>query len=97
LSLKRGIDAPFVKLKQLAVSDVGVDLLKRSVQVGGLQLNGGALAVRRDARGELDVAGLMLPAPPAPAPAKPAAQRLPKLEGRLQADRPGCGGAHVCR
>ncbi|HEX5342200.1 MAG TPA: DUF748 domain-containing protein [Duganella sp.] len=70
LSLKRGIDAPFVKLKQLAVSDVGVDLLKRSVQVGGLQLNGGALAVRRDARGELDVAGLMLPAP---APAKPAA------------------------
>lgn len=70
LSLKRGIDAPFVKLKQLTVSDVGVDLLKRSVQVGGLQLNGGALAVRRDARGELDVAGLMLPAP---APAKPAA------------------------
>jgi uncharacterized protein involved in outer membrane biogenesis len=74
LSLRRGIDAPFVKLKQLAVSDVGVDLLKRSVQVGGLQLNGGALAVRRDARGELDVAGLMLPAPvAAAAPVKPAA------------------------
>ena len=70
LSLKRGIDAPFVKFKQLAVTDVGVDLLKRSVQVGGLQLNGGALAVRRDARGELDVAGLMLP--PAAAPSKPA-------------------------
>jgi hypothetical protein len=74
LSLRRGIDAPFVKLNQLAVSDVGVDLLKRSVQIGGLQLNGGALAVRRDARGELDVAGLMLPAPtPAAAPVKPAA------------------------
>ncbi|NVM79274.1 hypothetical protein FHW83_005111 [Duganella sp. SG902] len=77
LSLKRGIDAPFVKFKQLAVSDVGVDLLKRSVQVGGLQLNGGALAVRRDARGELDVAGLMLPAPAKPAAAAPA----PKGEG----------------
>ncbi|MTV40929.1 DUF748 domain-containing protein [Duganella radicis] len=74
LSLRRGIDAPFVQFKQLAVSDVGVDLLKRSVQVGGLQLNGGALAVRRDARGELDVAGLMLPAPAAaPAPGRPAA------------------------
>jgi hypothetical protein len=72
LSLRRGIDAPFVKLKQLAVSDVGVDLLKRSVQVGGLQLNGGALAVRRDARGELDVAGLMLPAPASAKPAAPA-------------------------
>lgn len=72
LSLQRGIDAPFVQLKQLAVSDVGVDLLKRSVQVGGLQLNGGALAVRRDARGKFDVAGLMLPAPPVPAPARPA-------------------------
>ncbi|MYM68228.1 DUF748 domain-containing protein [Pseudoduganella sp. FT55W] len=72
LSLKRGVDAPFVKLKQLAVSDVGVDLLKRSVVVGGLQLNGGALAVRRDARGDLDVAGLMLPAPASAPAAKPA-------------------------
>ncbi|WP_373991335.1 DUF748 domain-containing protein [Duganella sp. BuS-21] len=84
LSLKRGIDAPFVKLKQLAVSAVGVDLLKRSVLVGSLQLNGGALAVRRDARGELDVAGLMLPAPapaptskPQPAPAVAAAPSAP--------------------
>ncbi|MHA4870528.1 DUF748 domain-containing protein [Duganella sp. PWIR1] len=85
LSLKRGIDAPFVKLKQLAVSDVGVDLLKRSVLVGGLQLNGGALAVRRDARGELDVAGLMLPAPPTskPQPA-PAAAAAPSAPWKLQ-------------
>lgn len=90
LSLKRGIDAPFVKLKQLAVSDVGVDLLKRSVLVGGLQLNGGALAVRRDARGELDVAGLMLPAPaptptskPQPAPAA-AAAAAPSAPWKLQ-------------
>ncbi|TFW30960.1 DUF748 domain-containing protein [Duganella callida] len=64
LALKRaGAAAPFVQLKQLAVTDVGVDLLKQSAQAGGLQLNGGALNVRRDARGELDVAGLMLPTP----------------------------------
>ncbi|MRW86749.1 DUF748 domain-containing protein [Pseudoduganella sp. FT26W] len=72
LSLKRGDDAPFVKLKQLVVGDVGLDLLKQSVVIGSLQLNGGALAVRRDAVGELDVANLMLPAPAAPAAAKPA-------------------------
>ncbi|RZT11388.1 protein of unknown function [Duganella sp. CF402] len=83
LSLKRGIDAPFVKLKQLAVSDVGVDLLKRSVQIGGLQLNGGALAVRRGARGELDVAGLMLPAPAAAAPVKPAAPAAKETSWRV--------------
>ncbi|SHN30601.1 Uncharacterized protein involved in outer membrane biogenesis [Duganella sacchari] len=78
LALKRGdAAASFVELKQLAVTEVGVDLLKRSVQIGGLQLNGGALAVRRDARGDIDVAGLMLPAPvakPSPAPVKPAGQ-----------------------
>jgi hypothetical protein len=82
LSLKRGTDAPFVKLKQLSVNDVGVDLLKQSVQVGALRLNGGALTVRRDARGELDVANLTLPAPAAaskaakPAPAKGGSWKL---------------------
>nr|WP_315260492.1 DUF748 domain-containing protein [uncultured Duganella sp.] len=80
LSLKRGTDAPFVKLKQLSVNDIGVDLLKQSVQVGALRLNGGALTVRRDARGELDVANLTLPARPAaavkPAPAKAGAWKL---------------------
>jgi hypothetical protein len=70
LSLKRGADAPFVKVRQLAVGDVGVDVLKQSISVGSLQLNGGALAVRRDAMGELDVANLTLPAPVAAAPAK---------------------------
>src|SRR5450830_568209 len=78
LSLKRGADSPFVKLKQLAVGDVSLDLLKQSVGIGSLQLNGGALTVRRDAMGELDVANLTLPAPaaapaaPVPVPVKPA-------------------------
>jgi hypothetical protein len=74
LSLKRGADTPFVKVKQLAVGDVGVDLLKQSVSVGSLRLNGGALTVRRDAMGELDVANLTLPAqvaPATPTPVKP--------------------------
>ncbi len=82
LSLKRGADAPFVKVRQLAVGDVGVDVLKQSVSVGSLQLNGGALAVRRDAMGELDVANLMLPAPvAAAAPAKPAPASAPAKQG----------------
>jgi hypothetical protein len=83
LALQRGSDAPFVTLKQLSVNDVGVDLLKQSVQVGGLQLKGGALTVRRDARGELDVANLTLPAPASatvaavkPAPAKAGSWKL---------------------
>jgi len=71
LVVKRdGAAEAFVKLKQFDVSDVGVDLLKRTVTVGGLHVNGGTLAVRRDAKGELDVANLMVPT--APAPAKPA-------------------------
>lgn len=76
LSLKRGTDAPFVKLKQLSVNDIGVDLLKQSVQVGALRLNGGALTVRRDARGALDVANLTLPAA-APARSAAAVQAAP--------------------
>ncbi|GJJ03666.1 hypothetical protein RugamoR64_42040 [Duganella rhizosphaerae] len=68
LVVKRdGAAEAFVKLKLFDVSDVGVDLLKRTVTVGGLHVNGGALAVRRDAKGELDVAGLMVPAAPAQA------------------------------
>ncbi|MEV4782538.1 DUF748 domain-containing protein [Burkholderia sp. LMU1-1-1.1] len=75
-----GVAAPFVKLKSLDVSGVGVDLGKRSVEIDGLGLNGGALAMRRDAQGRIDLANLMVPpsasAPvvaPAPAPAtKPA-------------------------
>jgi len=70
LVVKRdGAAEAFVKLKLFDVSDVGVDLLKRTVTVGGLHVNGGTLAVRRDAKGELDVANLMVPAP---TPAKPA-------------------------
>jgi len=73
LAVKRdGAAEAFVKLKLFDVSDVGVDLLKRTVNVGGLHVSGGALAVRRDAKGELDLAGLMVPAAPAAPAAAPA-------------------------
>nr|WP_315218889.1 DUF748 domain-containing protein [uncultured Duganella sp.] len=80
-----GVAAPFVKLKSLDVSGVGVDLGRRSVEVGGLNLSGGALAVRRDAQGRIDLANLMVPPsastpPPVPAPAA-AAKPAPKEEG----------------
>ncbi|RFP15839.1 DUF748 domain-containing protein [Duganella sp. BJB475] len=84
LVVKRdGAAEAFVKLKLFDVSDVGVDLLKRTVTVGGLHVNGGALAVRRDAKGELDVAGLMVPATPAQA-ATPvtAAASVPAAAGK---------------
>ena len=80
LAVKRdGAAEAFINLKQFDVSEVGVDLLKRTVSVGGVHLNGGALAVRRDAKGELDLAGLTVPAPAAGTatvvPAKPAAKQ----------------------
>ncbi|MYN20240.1 DUF748 domain-containing protein [Rugamonas sp. FT107W] len=78
LVVKRdGAAEAFVKLKLFDVSDVGVDLLKRTVTVGGLHVNGGTLAVRRDAKGELDVANLMVSAAPAPAKPGPAVAAKP--------------------
>jgi hypothetical protein len=80
-----GVAAPFVKLKSLDVSGVGVDLGQRSVDVGGLNLTGGALALRRDAQGRIDLANLMVPpsaSAPASAPAPAAvAKPAPKEEG----------------
>jgi len=73
LIVKRdGAAEAFVNLKQFDVSDVGVDLLKRTVSIGGLHVGGGALTLRRDAKGALDLAGLAVPSAAAPAPAKPA-------------------------
>ncbi|WP_152446885.1 DUF748 domain-containing protein [Janthinobacterium sp. HH01] len=86
LAVKRdGAAEAFVKLKLFDVSDVGVDLLKRTVSVGGVRVSGGALAARRDAKGALDLAGLMVPAAPtatpAVAPASAAAAGKPASAG----------------
>ena len=70
-----GANDAFVRLKQLDVSDASLDLLKHSISVGSVHLNGGALALRRDAKGELDLANLAVAAAPtAVQPVKPLAK-----------------------
>ena len=70
-----GKGAPFTSLATLGIAGVNVDLARQSVTVDKVNLYGGKVAVRRDSKGEIDVANLMLPGNPAPAasaaPAKP--------------------------
>ena len=73
--------APFVKLKSLDVSGVGVDLGKRSVEVGALGLKGGALALLRDAQGRIDLANLMVPPSASAGTPAPGAKPASKQEG----------------
>ncbi|MGK5051877.1 DUF748 domain-containing protein [Janthinobacterium sp. RB2P8] len=72
-----GKGAPFTSLSTLGIAGVNVDLARQNVTVDKVNLYGGKVAVRRDSKGEIDVANLMLPGNPAPAasaasaPAKP--------------------------
>ncbi|MCC7683373.1 DUF748 domain-containing protein [Janthinobacterium sp. FW305-128] len=71
-----GKGAPFTSLNTLGIAGVNVDLAHQSVTIDKVNLYGGKVAVRRDSKGEIDVANLMLPGNPAPAapaaaPAKP--------------------------
>ncbi len=71
----KGKGEPFTSLTTLGIAGVNADLARQSVTVDKINLYGGKVAVRRDAKGEIDVANLMLPGNPAPAasaaPAKP--------------------------
>ena len=58
----------FLKLKLFELRGVGVDLAHESVNVEGVQFADGVLSMRRDARGEFDLANLSVPSK---APAKP--------------------------
>ncbi|WP_226939808.1 DUF748 domain-containing protein [Janthinobacterium rivuli] len=72
--VQSGKSDAFTSLNTLGISGVNVDLARQSVTVDKVNLYGGKVAVRRDSRGEIDVANLMLPGNPAPAataPAKP--------------------------
>ena len=73
--VRDGKGEPFTAMTTLAVTGADVDLARQSVTVGKISLDGGKVAVRRDSKGEIDVANLMLPGTPAPAasaaPAKP--------------------------
>nr|WP_257626258.1 DUF748 domain-containing protein [Janthinobacterium sp. NKUCC06_STL] len=75
--VQSGNSAPFTSLNTLGIAGVNVDLARQKVTVDKVNLYGGKVAVRRDSKGEIDMANLMLPGNPAPAasattaPAKP--------------------------
>src|ERR1700682_1889111 len=59
----------FATLTQLDVTGISADLARREATVGELRADGGKLTVRRDAKGELDLANLLVTAAgPAAAP-----------------------------
>ncbi|NHQ92060.1 DUF748 domain-containing protein [Janthinobacterium lividum] len=72
-----GKGTPFTSLNTLGIAGVNVDLERQNVTVDKVNLYGGKVAVRRDSKGEIDVANLMLPGKPAPATATPAAPAKP--------------------
>jgi len=79
-----GKGAPFTSLNTLGIAGVNADLARQSVTVDKINLYGGKVAVRRDAKGEIDVANLMRPGNPAPVTAAPAA--APAKAGKWKVD-----------
>jgi hypothetical protein len=73
--VRDGKGEAFTSLNTLGIAGVNADLARQNVSVDKINLYGGKVAVRRDSKGEIDVANLMLPGNPAPAasaaPAKP--------------------------
>ena len=69
LAHEGGASDSFATLTHLDVSGFSADLARREATVDELRANGGKLAVRRDAKGELDLANLLVKAAgPAAAP-----------------------------
>ncbi|ROZ76240.1 DUF748 domain-containing protein [Ramlibacter sp. WS9] len=79
LALSRDGDTDaFAALSQLQVSGINVDLVRADASLGEVRAEGGKLRVVRDAKGELDLARLMIEAAgPAAAP-KPAPEAPPR-------------------
>lgn len=73
----KGKGEPFTSLSTLGIAGVNVDLARQNVTIDKVNLYGGKVAVRRDSKGEIDVANLMLPGNPTPAAAAPAAPSKP--------------------
>jgi hypothetical protein len=67
----------FTSLNTLGIAGVNVDLARQNVSVDKINLYGGKVAVRRDSKGEIDVANLVLPGNPAPAASTTAAPAKP--------------------
>ncbi|MEO8120368.1 MAG: DUF748 domain-containing protein [Rhodoferax sp.] len=57
-----GTGDAFTTLTRLNVSDISADLARREATVGEVRADGGKLTVRRDAKGELDLAKLLVTA-----------------------------------
>ena len=72
---REGATDSFAALTRLDVNDISADLAQREATVGEVRADGGKLTIRRDAKGELDLANLMVAAAgpaavrPVPAPA----------------------------
>ncbi|WP_353056229.1 DUF748 domain-containing protein [Janthinobacterium sp. JC611] len=75
--VQSGKSDAFTSLSTLGIAGVNVDLARQHATVDKVNLYGGKVAVRRDAKGEIDVANLMLPGNPAPAAAAAAAPAQP--------------------
>jgi len=80
----KGKGEPFTSLTTLGIAGVNADLARQSVTVDKINLYGGNVAVRRDSKGEIDVANLMLPGNPTPA--APAAPAAPSKPGKWKVD-----------
>ena len=61
-----GAKDSFATLTRLSVSGINADLARREATVESVSAGGGKFAVRRDARGQLDVANLMAASPAHP-------------------------------
>ncbi|WP_425251558.1 DUF748 domain-containing protein [Janthinobacterium sp. NFX145] len=84
--VQSGKSAPFTSLATLGIAGVNVDLARQKVTVDKVNLVGGKVAVRRDSKGEIDVANLMLPGNPAPAASAIAAPAAPAKPGQWKVD-----------
>ena len=69
---REGATDSFATLTRLELSDVNADLMRRDATVGEVRANGGKLSVRRDPKGQLDLANLLAAAAQRPSSAPPA-------------------------
>jgi len=67
----------FTSLNTLGIAGVNMDLARQNVTIDKVNLYGGKVAVRRDSKGEIDVANLVLPGNPEPVASTAAAPSKP--------------------
>lgn len=84
--VRDGKGEAFTSLDTLGIAGVNADLARQSVTVDKVNLYGGKVAVRRDSRGEIDVANLKLPGNPTPAASAAAVPAAPAKPGKWKVD-----------